>query len=244
LGEGGVTHTHAAAADANAFRRDVIAAFTPSPAAADAAAAAAAASEGYYSYVGINFHRTEIGELGGGHMSPVGAYDASTDRVLVMDVSRYKYPPVWTSLVSAYRAMNTTDGASGKSRGWVVIGGGGGGGGAGGGGAVAPNAAGEGLSAAAVEARRETRAACMSAAGAADWDAVMGCMRWPPVVLVATGGGGGGGGGVSVGAAVLAALACAVAGGAGVGGAWYYAESQREAKFRRHVVMAGDFGDM
>ena len=134
VGSSGVTRTHAATADADAFRRDVVAAFTP---VAAAGAGSAAASTTPTAYVGINFHRTEIGELGGGHMSPIGAYDAATDKVLVMDVSRYKYPPVWTPLASAYGAMNTTDGASGISRGWVVITGGGAAAGAGAAGASA-----------------------------------------------------------------------------------------------------------
>lgn len=195
--------------------------------------------------VGVNFHRAEIGELGGGHMSPLGAYDEVTDRVLVMDVSRYKYPPVWTELTAAYTSMNTVDGASGMSRGWIVVtsnsdnGGGGG---------VAPTAPGEEAAApatATAEEVRAGRAACMATAGDSDWDTVMGCMRWP----IATGSGGGSTAGcdgseVSTVAAVFAALVSAVAGGATVGAAWYYVERQRAAKFRRHTVMEGDFEDI
>ena len=241
VGEAGVKHVHASTADADAFRRDVIAAFTPSSSTTTTTTTPTA-------YVGINFHRTEIGELGGGHMSPIGAYDAASDKVLVMDVSRYKYPPVWTPLMSVYSAMNTTDSASGKSRGWVVISGGGGGG------AAEATPAAE-VSPDEVARRREARKTCMSVAGDSDWDAVMGCMRWPPVVLSATGAAaaGGGGGGNSEGkeveqvpvvSAVLTALVCSILSGAGVGGAWWCVEKQREAKFRKHVVMEGDFEDI
>ena len=38
-----------------------------------------------------------------------------------MDVSRYKYPPVWTPLRALHDAMLAVDEASGKSRGWVVV---------------------------------------------------------------------------------------------------------------------------
>ena len=41
-------------------------------------------------FVGINFLRTGVGEAGGGHMYPIAAYDETTDRVLIADVSRYK----------------------------------------------------------------------------------------------------------------------------------------------------------
>jgi len=72
--------------------------------------------------LGINFHRTEIGEHGGGHMSPVAAYDAEKDRILILDVSRYKYPPVWVPLSKVFLAMNTTDSSSRISRGWLTVG--------------------------------------------------------------------------------------------------------------------------
>ena len=37
------------------------------------------------------------GQEKGGHISPLAAYDADTDRFLVLDVARYKYPSVWIS---------------------------------------------------------------------------------------------------------------------------------------------------
>eukprot|EP00227_Mantoniella_beaufortii_P007298 CAMPEP_0197587128 /NCGR_PEP_ID=MMETSP1326-20131121/8859_1 /TAXON_ID=1155430 /ORGANISM="Genus nov. species nov., Strain RCC2288" /LENGTH=267 /DNA_ID=CAMNT_0043151819 /DNA_START=26 /DNA_END=826 /DNA_ORIENTATION=+ len=104
-----VKHTHASAGTAAQFRRDVLSAFNGS-------------ATSPLRYVGINFLRTVIDEMGGGHMSPIGAYDAATDRVLLLDVSRYKYPPVWSALQQVYDAMNTTDPATHLSRGWVIIG--------------------------------------------------------------------------------------------------------------------------
>ena len=46
-------------------------------------------------YVLVNYLRRAIGQERGGHISPLAAYDADTDRFLILDVSRYKYPPVW-----------------------------------------------------------------------------------------------------------------------------------------------------
>ena len=73
------------------------------------------------SAVAINFHRSGLHEVGGGHVSPLGAYDVGTDRFLLLDVSRYKYPAVWVTAEILYAAMNTTDTTSGRSRGWVVV---------------------------------------------------------------------------------------------------------------------------
>ena len=41
-----------------------------------------------------NYLRKAIGQEKGGHISPLAAYDAETI-ASILDVSRYKYPPVW-----------------------------------------------------------------------------------------------------------------------------------------------------
>lgn len=71
--------------------------------------------------VGINFHRAGLGEAGGGHMSPIAAFEPASDMLLLLDVSRYKYPAVWVNLSMLFAAMNTTDSSSGLSRGWVTV---------------------------------------------------------------------------------------------------------------------------
>ena len=68
-----------------------------------------------------NYSRRPIGQAGDGHISPVAAYDAKTDRVLVLDVARYKYPPVWMALSDLYAGMQAVDSGSGKARGFVVV---------------------------------------------------------------------------------------------------------------------------
>jgi len=43
----------------------------------------------------VNFHRTGIGEVGGGHWSPIGAYNKEKDMFLLLDVAKYKYSFMW-----------------------------------------------------------------------------------------------------------------------------------------------------
>ncbi|MCT8972972.1 phytochelatin synthase family protein [Microbaculum marinisediminis] len=72
----------------------------------------------------VNFGRAEFGQAGldgGGHISPVAAYNAEADRFLILDVARYKYLPSWATAERLYAAMNTPDSSSGKTRGFVVV---------------------------------------------------------------------------------------------------------------------------
>jgi hypothetical protein len=58
----------------------------------------------------------------GGHISPLAAYDAKADRFRILDVARYKYPPVWVKASDLFDAMNTTDAANGnRTRGYVLV---------------------------------------------------------------------------------------------------------------------------
>jgi hypothetical protein len=75
-------------------------------------------------FVVVNYLRKAIGQETGGHISPLAAYDADTDRFLILDVSRYKYPPVWVTAADLFTSMNTTDKDNqDKTRGYVLIGG-------------------------------------------------------------------------------------------------------------------------
>lgn len=70
-------------------------------------------------YIIANFYRPNLKQQGGGHHSPVAAYDAATDRFLVLDVARFKYPAFWVSTESLWGAVNTRDGV--HYRGVVVV---------------------------------------------------------------------------------------------------------------------------
>ncbi len=73
-------------------------------------------------FVIVNYLRKSIGQKTGGHISPLAAYDAETDRFLILDVSRYKYPPVWVTASDLFNAMNTIDDDNqNRTRGYVLI---------------------------------------------------------------------------------------------------------------------------
>ncbi|MBI1890477.1 MAG: phytochelatin synthase family protein [Burkholderiales bacterium] len=73
-------------------------------------------------HVLVNYLRKQIGQERGGHISPLAAYDAEADRFLIMDVSRYKYPPVWVKSEQLFAAMNTPDADNqNRSRGFVLV---------------------------------------------------------------------------------------------------------------------------
>jgi hypothetical protein len=73
-------------------------------------------------FVLVNYLRRAIGQESGGHISPLAAYDADTDRFLILDVSRYKYPPVWVEAEDLFGAMDTPDSDNGnRSRGYVIV---------------------------------------------------------------------------------------------------------------------------
>jgi hypothetical protein len=73
-------------------------------------------------FILVNYLRKAIGQEAGGHISPLGAYDEDTDRFLILDVTRYKYPPVWVEAGLLFDAMNTIDSDnSDKTRGYVSV---------------------------------------------------------------------------------------------------------------------------
>jgi hypothetical protein len=73
-------------------------------------------------FVIVNYLRKAIRQEVGGHISPLAAYDADTDRFLILDVARYKYPPVWVKADELFAAMNTPDNDNGgRSRGFVLV---------------------------------------------------------------------------------------------------------------------------
>jgi hypothetical protein len=72
-------------------------------------------------FVLVNYSRRAIGQEGGGHISPLAAYNVHKDRFLILDVSRYKYPSVWVKTKDLWEAIKTIDSVSKKTRGLVLI---------------------------------------------------------------------------------------------------------------------------
>lgn len=66
------------------------------------------------------YQREKIGQEGEGHWSPLAAYDARSDSFLIMDVARFRYPPIWASVSSFIQAMQTVD-KDGAPRGFIII---------------------------------------------------------------------------------------------------------------------------
>lgn len=68
-----------------------------------------------------NYSRRALRQTGDGHFSPIGGYHAGTDRVLVLDTARFKYPPHWVPLKLLFTAMQARDSATGLPRGWLRL---------------------------------------------------------------------------------------------------------------------------
>jgi hypothetical protein len=68
----------------------------------------------------LNFDRGPLFGKQGGHHSPLGAYLAADDLVLVLDVNE-KYKPWLVKAERLYTAMDTVDPSSGKKRGLLRI---------------------------------------------------------------------------------------------------------------------------
>jgi hypothetical protein len=72
-------------------------------------------------YVLVNYQRAALGQGEGGHISPLAAYSAATDRFLILDVAAYRYPPVWVSTTELWNAINTMDSTSRQTRGFAIV---------------------------------------------------------------------------------------------------------------------------
>lgn len=73
-------------------------------------------------HVIVNYSRAALGQEGTGHASPLGAYDAETDRFLILDVSRYKSPAIWVAADHLFAAMAAPKSpGSSQARGFLLI---------------------------------------------------------------------------------------------------------------------------
>jgi hypothetical protein len=70
-------------------------------------------------YIIVNYRRKEVGQGGGAHISPVGAYDAESDSVLVMDVNPASAGWVWMPITTLIKGMRTFDTV--ENRGYILV---------------------------------------------------------------------------------------------------------------------------
>ncbi len=73
-------------------------------------------------FVIVNFDQKFIsGTLSVGHFAPVGAYDVSTKRVLIMDPDRELFEPYWVPESLLLKSMETRDFDERKNRGFIIV---------------------------------------------------------------------------------------------------------------------------
>ncbi|MEY4748999.1 MAG: hypothetical protein RIQ60_1213 [Pseudomonadota bacterium] len=70
-------------------------------------------------YVVVNYRRELVGQPGGGHISPLGAYDALSDSFLVLDVNPGAAGWMWIPAAVLIRAMRSFDTV--ENRGYVEV---------------------------------------------------------------------------------------------------------------------------
>jgi glutathione gamma-glutamylcysteinyltransferase len=68
-----------------------------------------------------SYSRSALGQTGEGHFSPIGGYHPAQDKLLVLDVARFKYPPHWVELPVMFEAMRSLDPVTGRPRGWLGL---------------------------------------------------------------------------------------------------------------------------
>ena len=70
-------------------------------------------------YVIVNYRREAVGQRGGGHISPLGAYDAESDSFLVLDVNPSSAGWVWIPTPTLVKGMRTFDTV--ENRGYILV---------------------------------------------------------------------------------------------------------------------------
>lgn len=70
-------------------------------------------------YVIVNYKREAVGQRGGAHISPLGAFDAESDSVLVMDVNPASATWVWMPMATLIRGMRSFDTV--ENRGYILV---------------------------------------------------------------------------------------------------------------------------
>ena len=60
-------------------------------------------------------------QTGDGHFSCVGGFDPETQKTLVLDTARFKYPPFWVDFDMLSKSLASIDSDCGKNRGFIVV---------------------------------------------------------------------------------------------------------------------------
>jgi hypothetical protein len=70
-------------------------------------------------YAVVNYLRPALGQKGGGHISPLGAYDEESDSFLILDVNPNAQRWVWVPATALIKAMRTKD--VNENRGYLLV---------------------------------------------------------------------------------------------------------------------------
>lgn len=70
-------------------------------------------------YAIVTYKRADVGQTGGGHISPLGAYDAESDSFLVLDVNPSSEGWVWMPTATLIKGMRTFD--TEENRGYILV---------------------------------------------------------------------------------------------------------------------------
>lgn len=69
----------------------------------------------------LSYSRKLLDQTGDGHYSPVGGYHEESNKILILDVARFKYPPHWVSVETIVKAMAEIDPTTQKPRGYFIM---------------------------------------------------------------------------------------------------------------------------
>lgn len=80
-----------------------------------------AASQSETFTLALAYSRKILNQTGSGHYSPMGAYHAPSDHLLILDCARFKYRPHWVPLPMMFDAMLALDPDTSKTRGFMKM---------------------------------------------------------------------------------------------------------------------------
>ena len=68
-----------------------------------------------------NISRKTFEQTGEGHFTPIGGFHEESDKVLLFDTARFKYPPHWVDVSLLYKAASTLDLDQNRMRGIITL---------------------------------------------------------------------------------------------------------------------------
>jgi hypothetical protein len=78
-------------------------------------------TEAHSAFTLIHFRSDLMGGIPRGHISPLGAWDRTSDSVLILDVASHKGPWYWAPVSQVFRAMSATYDTQPKGGGWIEV---------------------------------------------------------------------------------------------------------------------------